>query len=49
MFEFPLSSLPDDPEPVASGIIRTRSFGTFKHEFQLEDAVSFIKDGLMLV
>ena len=26
--------------------IRARSFGSFKHEFRLEDACSFIKDGL---
>ncbi len=29
-----------------SAFIRARSFRTFKHEFRMEDACSFIKDGL---
>lgn len=28
------------------GISRTRSFGTFRHEFQLKDACMFISEGL---
>ena len=31
---------------VNSSFLRARSFGTFKHEFRMEDACGFIKDGL---
>lgn len=40
-----------ESEPVESepgGMVRCRSFGSFKHEFQLEDATDFIKDGLQV-
>ena len=37
----------EDPDDVfvPSGIVRTRSFGTFKHEFKLSDATDFIISG----
>ena len=37
----------EDPDDVfvPSGIVRTRSFGTFKHDFKLSDATDFIISG----
>lgn len=32
----------------SGGLVRCRSFRTFKHEFQLEDATNFIQDGLQV-
>ena len=35
------------PEQLSSNnLLRTSSFSTFKHEFQLEDACTFITDGI---
>ena len=32
----------------SKGMVHCRSFRTFKHEFQLEDATSFVQDGLQV-
>lgn len=36
-------------EQEAGGMARCRSFGTFRHEFQLEDAASFIQEGMQVI
>ena len=33
-------------ESKGSDFLRTRSFGTFKHEFQLQDPIDYVRDGL---
>ena len=45
---FPPVSHVTEVEPELGGMARCRSFGSFKHEFHLEDATDFIKDGLQV-